>query len=58
MHACKHTGKEAHPVAKKGAVEGVNVVYTLVKWDDWNPLRFFQKKGFKKGKMTSLELEL
>ena len=54
----RHTGKEAYPETKKGGVEGVNIVYTLVKWDDWDLLKFFHKMGFRKGEMTSLELDL
>jgi ribosomal protein S18 acetylase RimI-like enzyme len=54
----KRTGREAQPEAKETLIEGVNVVYTLVKWNDWNLLRFFHKVGFKKGEMISLELEL
>ncbi|MGD8546009.1 MAG: GNAT family N-acetyltransferase [Candidatus Bathyarchaeota archaeon] len=54
----KRTGREAQPEAKETSIEGVNVVYTLVKWNDWNLLRFFHKVGFKKGEMISLELEL
>lgn len=54
----KRTGKEAQPEAKETPIEGVNVVYTLVRWNDWNMLRFFEKMGFKKGEMIGLELEL
>jgi ribosomal protein S18 acetylase RimI-like enzyme len=54
----KRTGKEIQPEAKETAIEGVDVVYTLVRWNDWNLLRFFHKMGFKKGEMISLELEL
>jgi len=54
----KRTGKEVHPEAKETPIEGVSVVYTLVRWNDWNLLRFFHKMGFKKGDMISLELEL
>ncbi|UCE96267.1 MAG: GNAT family N-acetyltransferase [Candidatus Bathyarchaeota archaeon] len=54
----KRSGKEAQPEAKETAIEGVSVVYTLVRWNDWNLLRFFHKMGFKKGEMISLELEI
>lgn len=54
----KRTGKEEKPEAKEGGIEGVNVVYTLVRWNDWNLLRFFNKMGFKKGDMISLELKI
>ena len=54
----KRTGKEVQPEAKETAIASVDVVYTLVRWNDWNLLRFFHKMGFKKGEMISLELEL
>lgn len=54
----RRTGKEAPPEAKGTPIEGVKVVYTLVRWNDWNLLRFFHKMGFNKGDMISLELEL
>lgn len=58
IESFKRTGKEAKPEAKETPIEGVNVVYTLVRWNDWNLLRFFEKMGFKKGEMTSLELKI
>ena len=54
----KKTGRETRPEAKETPIEGVDIVYTLVRWNDWNLLRFFDKMGFKKGEMVSLELEL
>lgn len=54
----KRTGKEARPEAEDTSIEGVNVVYTMVKWNDWPLLRFFHKMGFKKGDMINLELKL
>ena len=54
----RRTGKEERPEAKESKIEGVNVVYTLVRWNDWNLLRFFHKMGFKKGDMISLELKI
>lgn len=54
----KRTGREVHPEAKETPIESVSVVYTLVRWNDWNLLRFFHKMGFKKGDMIGLELEL
>ena len=58
IESLKRTGKEAQPEAKETPIEGVNVVYTLVRWNDWNLLRFFNKMGFQKGDMISLELEI
>ena len=37
---------------------GVDTVYTLVNWRDWNLLQFFDSLGFQKGNMISLELEI
>jgi len=54
----RRTGRETQPESKESQIEGVNVVYTLVRWNDWNLLKFFHKMGFKRGDMTSLELEL
>ncbi len=54
----RHTGKEERPEAKESKIEGVNVVYTLVRWNDWSLLRFFEEMGFRKGDMVSLELRI
>ncbi|UCE44526.1 MAG: GNAT family N-acetyltransferase [Candidatus Bathyarchaeota archaeon] len=54
----RRTGKEERPESKETKIEGVNVVYTLVRWNDWNLLRFFHGMGFKKGDMISLELKM
>ncbi|UCB59633.1 MAG: GNAT family N-acetyltransferase [Candidatus Bathyarchaeota archaeon] len=54
----KRTGTVAQPEAKNISIKGVNVVYTLVKWNDWSLLRFFHEVGFQKGEMISLELKL
>ena len=37
---------------------GVDTVYTLVNWRDWNLLQFFDSLGFQKGNMINLELEI
>ncbi|MFH1137549.1 MAG: GNAT family N-acetyltransferase [Pseudomonadota bacterium] len=37
---------------------GVDALYTLVTRRDWKLLKFFNKLGFQKGDMTSLELDL
>jgi GNAT superfamily N-acetyltransferase len=42
----------------KAKVEGVNVVYTLVGWNDWDLLQFYHAMGFKKGEMLNLELKI
>ncbi len=38
---------------------GVNVLYTLVNWNDWGLLTFFRATGFKRGgEMINLELKI
>jgi ribosomal protein S18 acetylase RimI-like enzyme len=38
---------------------GVNVLYTLVNWSDWDLLRFFRAMGFARGgEMINLELKV
>jgi GNAT superfamily N-acetyltransferase len=57
----KRSGREEMPKAKetnKGRIEGVNVVYTLASWSDWDLLQFYQAMGFKKGEMLNLELRI
>ncbi len=54
----RRTGREERPEAKESRIEGVNVVYTLVRWNDWSLLRFFHKMGLKRGDMISLELKI
>ncbi|UCC33871.1 MAG: GNAT family N-acetyltransferase [Candidatus Bathyarchaeota archaeon] len=58
MENFRRTGKEERPESEETRIEGVNVVYTLVRWNDWNLLRFFHGMGFKKGDMISLELKI
>lgn len=54
----KRTGREETPEARESRIEGVSVVYTLVRWDDWDLLQFFQAMGFKRGDMINLELKI
>jgi ribosomal protein S18 acetylase RimI-like enzyme len=42
----------------KAKVEGVNVVYTMAGWNDWDLLQFYHAMGFKKGEMLDLKLEI
>jgi GNAT superfamily N-acetyltransferase len=42
----------------KAKVEGVNEVYTLASWSDWDLLQFYNAMGFKKGEMLNLELKI
>jgi ribosomal protein S18 acetylase RimI-like enzyme len=37
---------------------GVETIYTLVSWNDWNLLRFFHAMGFTRGDMIHLELKI
>ncbi len=43
---------------EKATLEGVNVVYTLVSWNDWDLLQFYEAMGFKKGEMLNLEFKI
>ena len=57
----KSSGREETPEAReteKREVEGVNVVYTLTSWSDWDLLQFYHAMGFKKGEMLNLELKI
>jgi GNAT superfamily N-acetyltransferase len=57
----KHSGREKIPgidEAEKPRIEGVNVVYTLTKWDDWDLMQFYHAMGFKKGEMLNLKLQI
>jgi ribosomal protein S18 acetylase RimI-like enzyme len=37
---------------------GVNSIYILVNWRDWDLLKFFEKGGFTRGDMMNLELKV
>ncbi|MBW1972235.1 MAG: GNAT family N-acetyltransferase [Deltaproteobacteria bacterium] len=37
---------------------GVNTIYTLVDWNDWDLLQFFHAMGFTRGDMINLELKI
>jgi ribosomal protein S18 acetylase RimI-like enzyme len=57
----KHSGREKTPEAKepkKSKIEGVNIVYTLVKWNDWDLVQFYNNMGFRKGEMLNLKLKI
>jgi len=43
---------------KKAKVEGVNVVYTLVGWNDGDLVQFYNAMGFRKGDMLNLEFKI
>lgn len=42
----------------KSKIEGVNDVFTLVNWNDWDLVQFYNKMGFKKGDMLNLKLKI
>jgi GNAT superfamily N-acetyltransferase len=57
----KHSGREKSPSvdgAEKTRIEGVNVVYTLTNWNDWDLMQFYHAMGFKKGEMLNLKLQI
>jgi ribosomal protein S18 acetylase RimI-like enzyme len=57
----RHSGKERMPGvdgAEKPRIEGVNVVYTLANWNDWELIQFYHAMGFKKGEMLNLKLQI
>lgn len=57
----KHTGREKTIGAKeveKAQIEGVNVVYTLANWNDWDLVQFYHAMGFEKGDMFNLKLQI
>ena len=56
----KHSGREKFSVdgAEKPRIEGVNVVYTLANWNDWDLMQFYHAMGFRKGEMLNLKLEI
>ena len=54
----KKSGKQQTLETWDSEIEGVNVVYTLVSWDDWDLLQFYHAMGFKKGAMLDLQLTI
>jgi ribosomal protein S18 acetylase RimI-like enzyme len=57
----KHSGREETPETKeleKPKIEGVNVVYTLTNWSDWDLIQFYHAMGFKKGELLNLKLQI
>jgi ribosomal protein S18 acetylase RimI-like enzyme len=60
IESFKRSGTEETPEAKKVEEQkaGVNVVYTLTSWNDWDLLQFYHAMGFQKGEMLNLELKV
>ena len=57
----RQSGRERIPgidESEKPKIEGVNIVYTLTNWNDWDLLQFYNAMGFKKGNMLNLELKI
>lgn len=56
----KRSGRDEMPEteADRSNMEGVNFVYTLAGWNDWELLQFYHAMGFKKGEMLNLEIKL
>lgn len=57
----RHTGIEQIPGIDEDdepSIEGVNVVYTLTNWNDWDLVQFYNAMGFKKGEMLNLKMKL
>jgi ribosomal protein S18 acetylase RimI-like enzyme len=54
----KKSGTQPTLETEAPEVEGVNVVYTLASWSDWDLLQFDHAMGFKKGEMLNLQLRL
>ena len=48
----------AHELIKILNRKGVKTIYTLVKWSDWDLLKFFHRMGFIRGDMINLELKI
>ena len=54
----KKSGRQGTLETESQEVEGVNVVYTLTSWSDWDLLQFYHAMGFKKGEMLNLQLKI
>lgn len=54
----KNSGRQGTLETEGREVEGVNVVYTLTSWSDWDLLRFYHAMGFKKGEMLNLQMTI
>ncbi|HYQ59750.1 MAG TPA: GNAT family N-acetyltransferase [Desulfatiglandales bacterium] len=37
---------------------GIDTIYTMVNWPDWDLLKFFHDSGFQKGPLINLELKI
>ena len=54
----KKSGRQESVETAERDVEGVNIVYTLASWSDWDLLQFYHSMGLKKGEMVNLEMKM
>jgi len=54
----KKSGRQESVETAERDVEGVNIVYTLASWSDWDLLQFYHSMGFRKGDMVNLEMKM
>lgn len=54
----RKSGRQETVETAQQEVEGVNIVYTLASWNDWDLLQFYHSMGFKKGEMVNLEMKM
>jgi ribosomal protein S18 acetylase RimI-like enzyme len=54
----KKSGRQRTLETEDVGVEGVNVVFTLASWSDWDLLQFYHAMGFNKGEMLNLQLKI
>jgi ribosomal protein S18 acetylase RimI-like enzyme len=52
------SGRQESVETSEREVEGVNIVYTLASWNDWDLLQFYHSMGLKKGEMVNLEMKM
>jgi len=54
----RKSGRQESVETAEREVEGVNIVYTLASWSDWDLLQFYHSMGFRKGDMVNLEMKM
>ena len=45
-------------IVEEFSKEGIEKIYTLVNWEDWDLLSFFKKMGFTRGELINLEYQI
>jgi ribosomal protein S18 acetylase RimI-like enzyme len=60
IESFQRSGQEGTLESKedRATIEGVNIVYTLANWNDWDLMQFYNAMGFKKGEMLNLKLRI